>query len=147
MWRLHLVGLVGTFLLVGCASLPPARPPSGRQGGPSVSVSRWTPALAEQTKAGRAEEPGKPLGATWRLKPVGTLDAMRSPEEEAAQGPPGTMRASSPDPGLRYAVAFGADAWVDPLNPSVVLLYPATLLLLELPLRLHLGIKWSPHWR
>lgn len=124
--------LIGAVLLAGCASLH--------------TQAKSIPAPAEQAKLAPAPESVKPLGATWRLKPAGVLDAMRSPDEEAAMAPPAKIP-SRLDPGADAAVAFGGYWWTDPLLASVVMVYPTTLIVLELPLRLRLGMKLPPRWR
>jgi hypothetical protein len=124
--------LIGAVLLAGCA--------------PLHTQAKSIPAPAEQAKLAPAPESVKPLGATWRLKPAGTLDAMRSPDEEAAMAPSAKVP-SRLDPGPNDAVAFGGYWWRDPSLSSVVLVYPATLVILEFPLRLRFGMKLLARWR
>jgi len=127
--------LVSAVLLAGCASLHNAPPPP-----------RWTQTPVAQAKSDLAEETGKPPGATWRLKPVGTMDAMRSAEEEAAM-PPYVRVANRLDPGLSSAGVFHAYWWGESLEPAGLIVYPAGILLLAFPLRLRLGLKLPPRWQ
>ena len=127
--------LFGAVLLAGCASLHRGSPPP-----------EWTRVPAAPGEARGVDDSITPLGATWRLKPAGSLDAMRSPEEAAAMAPSRTI-ASRLDPGLSDAVAFQAYWWGYALPPSGVLVNPAAVLLLEFPLRLRLHIRLPPRWQ
>lgn len=120
------LGLIGAVLLAGCA--------------PLHTQAKSIPAPAEQARLAPATESMKPLGATWRLKPAGALDANRLPDEEAAMAPSSKV-SSRLDPGPNDAVAFGGYWWRDPSLSSVVIVYPAALIVLEFPLRLRLGMK------